>query len=74
VSVGPDLKGLDNLFDAKVEDIVYQGSNVTVSAMIGNDLTMKIRANPAVPLRIGDETRIGWNKTDATVIRLEKSA
>jgi len=74
VSIGPDLKGLDNLFDARVEDIVYQGSNVAVSVMIGDDLMMKIRASPGLPLRIGDKTRIGWNKTDATVIRLEKSA
>lgn len=74
VSIGPDLKGLDNLFDARVDDIVYQGSHVAVSARIGDDLTMKIRANPAVPLKIGEKTRIGWNKTDATVIRLEKSA
>jgi len=73
VSIGPDLEGLDNLFDARVEDIVYQGSNVAVSVMIGDDLMMKIRANPAVPLRIGDKTRVGWNKSDATVISLEKS-
>jgi len=74
VSIGPALKGLDNLFDARVEDIVYQGSHLAVSARVGGDLAMKIKANPAVPLRTGDRTQIGWNKTDATVIRLEKDA
>jgi len=73
VSIGPDLKGLDNLFDARVEDFVYQGSHVSVSARVGDNLTMKIRANPTVPLKIGEKTRIGWNKTDATVIKLENS-
>ena len=73
VSIGPDLKGLDNLFDARVEDLVYQGSHVSVSARVGDNLTMKIRANPTVPLKIGEKTRIGWNKTDATVIKLENS-
>ncbi|MGB9022465.1 MAG: ABC transporter ATP-binding protein [Candidatus Bathyarchaeia archaeon] len=73
VSIGPDLKGLDNLFDARIEDFVYQGSHVSVSARVGDNLTMKIRANPTVPLKIGEKTRIGWNKTDATVIKLENS-
>ena len=71
VSIAPDLKGLDNLFDAKVEDVVYQGSHVVVSVKVGRDL-LKIRANPAVPVKVREKTRIGWNKTDATVIKLEK--
>jgi spermidine/putrescine transport system ATP-binding protein len=72
VGISPDLKGLDNLFDAKVEDLVYQGSYVSVSVKLGDDLTMKIRANPAIPLKADERIRIGWNKADATVIRLEK--
>ncbi len=48
VSIGPDLKGLDNLFDARVEDFVYQGSHVSVSVRVGDNLTMKIPANPTV--------------------------
>ena len=73
VGIGPDLNGLDNLLDAKVEDIVYQGSHVSVSASVGNSLPMKIRANPTVPLKVGEKTRVGWNTADATVIRLEKT-
>ena len=72
VSIGPTLKGLDNLFEAKVEDFVYQGAYVSVSVKVGNDLPLKIRANPTVPLTMGEKTHIGWNKIDATVIRLEK--
>lgn len=72
VSIAPDLKGPDNLFDARVEDIVYQGSHVSVSVRAGDDLILKVRANPTVPLTIGEKTRIGWNKTDATVIRFEE--
>lgn len=74
VNIGPDLKDLDNLFEARVDDIVYQGSHLAVSATVGEDLIMKIRASPAVPLRAGERTHIGWNKTDATVIKLEKVA
>jgi len=73
VSTAPDLKGLDNLFDARVEDVVYQGSHVVVSVKVGGDLMMKIRANPAVSLKVHEKTHIGWNKTDATVIELERS-
>jgi spermidine/putrescine transport system ATP-binding protein len=72
VGISPDLKGLDNLFDAKVEDLVYQGSYVSVSVKLGDDMTMKIRANPAVALKADERIRIGWDKADATVIRLEK--
>jgi ABC-type Fe3+/spermidine/putrescine transport system ATPase subunit len=72
VSIGPGLKGLDNLFEARVEDIVYQGSHVSVSVRVGDNLPLKIRANPTVPLKMGEKTHIGWNKIDATVIRLEK--
>jgi len=72
VNIGPNLKGLDNLFEAKVEDFVYQGSHVSVSVRMGDNLPLKIRANPTVPLKMGDKTHIGWNKVDATVIRLEK--
>jgi len=72
VGIAPDLKGLDNLYDGRVEDLVYQGSHVAVSVRVGDNLTMKIRANPSVPLKIREKTRIGWNRTDATVIRLEK--
>ena len=71
VSIGPDLKGLDNLFDAIVEDFVYQGSHVVASVTVGANLLMKIRANPTIPLETGEKTRIGWNKADATVIKLE---
>jgi len=35
-------------------------------------LPLKIRANPTVPLKMGEKTHIGWNKIDATVIKLEK--
>jgi len=38
---------------------------------VGDDLAMKIRANPTVPPNTGARTRIGWNKADATVIKLE---
>jgi len=72
VSIAPDLKGLDNMFDAKVEDLVYQGSHLAVSVKVGHNLAMKIQANPAVPIKLREKTRIGWNKTDATVIKLEK--
>jgi spermidine/putrescine transport system ATP-binding protein len=72
VSIAPGLKGLDNLFDARVEDFVYQGSHVSVSVRVGDNLPLKIRANPTVPLKIGEKTHIGWNKVDATVIRLEE--
>jgi spermidine/putrescine transport system ATP-binding protein len=72
VSIAPGLKGLDNLFDARVEDFVYQGAHVSVSVRVGDNLPLKIRANPTVPLKIGEKTHIGWNKVDATVIRLEE--
>ena len=72
MSIGPDLKGLDNVFDARVEDFVYQGSYLAVSVKVGDNLKMKIRANPAVAIKHREKTRIGWNKTDATVIKLEK--
>jgi len=73
VGIGPDLNGLDNLLDAKVVDIVYQGSHVSVSASVGDSLPMKIRTNPSVTLKAGEKTRVGWNRVDATVIRLEKT-
>jgi spermidine/putrescine transport system ATP-binding protein len=72
VSIGPGLKGLDNMFDAKVEDFVYQGSHVSVSVRVGDNVPLKIRSNPTVPLKTGEKTHIGWNRIDATVIRLEK--
>jgi ABC-type Fe3+/spermidine/putrescine transport system ATPase subunit len=72
VSIGPGLKGLDNMFDARVEEFVYQGSHVSVSVRVGDNVPLKIRANPTVPLKIGEKTHIGWNKIDATVIRLGK--
>jgi len=72
MSIGPDLKGLDNVFEAKVVDFVYQGSHLTVSVKVADHLAMKIQANSAVPLKRGERTRVGWNKTDGTVIRLEK--
>jgi ABC-type Fe3+/spermidine/putrescine transport system ATPase subunit len=72
VSIGPGLSGLDNLFEAKVEDFVYQGSHVSVSVRVGDNLPLKIRANPTVPLKMGEQTHIGWNKIDATVIRLAR--
>jgi spermidine/putrescine transport system ATP-binding protein len=73
VNIAPDLKGLDNIFEAIVEDTVYQGSHVVVSVKVGEDLMIKIRANPAAPLKKHEKTHIGWNKTDATVIKLEGS-
>ena len=73
VAIGPGLRGLDNLFDARVEGFVYQGSCVSVSVRFGDNLPMKIRASPTVPLETGEKTQIGWNKTDATVIKLEKN-
>ena len=72
VSIGRELKGLDNIFDAKVEDFVYQGSHMSVTVKVGENVPLKIRANPTVPLKTGENMRIGWNKIDATVIRLEK--
>ncbi len=74
VSVSPSLDGLENLYDARIDEIVYQGSHVAVSARVGDDLVVKIRTSPTVPLKMGQKTRIGWNKADATVIRLEKGA
>ncbi len=71
VCIASDLEGVENVFDAVIEDLVYQGSHLTVSVKVGDDLAMKIRANPAVPPNTGARTRIGWNKTDATVIKLE---
>ena len=70
VIIGSSLDGLDNLFEAVIEELVYHGSHVSVSAKIGEELTLKIRANPAVPLKIGGATRVGWNRADATVITL----
>jgi hypothetical protein len=60
------------MFDARVEDFVYQGSHVSVSVRVGDNVPLKIRSNPTVPLKTGERTHIGWNRIDATVIRLEK--
>ena len=70
VFIGADLAGLDNTLDARVDDVVYQGSHIAVSAKVGDDLAIKIRASPAVDVKLGDKTKVGWNKTDATVIKL----
>lgn len=70
VTIGSSLQGLDNVFEAVIEELVYHGSHVSVSAKIGDELTLKITASPAVPLKIGESTKIGWNKTEATVIKL----
>jgi len=72
VSIGPNLQGLDNLLEARVQELVYQGPHVSVTLAVNDVLTMRVQANPSVPLRIGEMTRIGWNKADATVIKLEK--
>jgi spermidine/putrescine transport system ATP-binding protein len=73
VSIGPDLKGLDNVFDATVEDMVYQGSCISATVKASRELVMRIRANPTVALEVGKRIRVGWNKADATVIRLANS-
>ena len=70
VAIGSSVKGLDNVFDAVVEDLVYHGSHVSVSAKIGDELTLKITASPATLLRLGESTKIGWSKAEATVIKL----
>lgn len=70
VSMGAGAAGLENSLDAKVEELVYQGSHIAVSARVGEDLTMKIRASPAVAVGVGEKTRIGWNRSDATLIKL----
>lgn len=73
MNIGSDIRALDNLFDAKVEDLVYQGSHLVVSVKVGDDVRMKIRANPALVVKVGEKTRVGWNSSDATVIKLEKN-
>jgi spermidine/putrescine ABC transporter ATP-binding subunit len=71
VTLGERAGGLDNIFDARVDEVVYVGgaSRYLLRAGLSSDPILAVTQNVrGKDLRLGDAIRIGWSSEDGRLL------
>jgi len=66
IRIARRLDGLDNVFDAVIEDLIYKGFVVDLEVRFTDEITLKVQAPPTevANFKIGEKIKIGWNCED----------
>ncbi|MGB5707706.1 MAG: ABC transporter ATP-binding protein [Arenicellales bacterium] len=71
VSVRPDPDSQPNIFDAKVEELIYLGDHIRTRVGVcgHNDFVIKIpNSSDHASLQVGDAIKVGWNVEDCRAL------
>jgi spermidine/putrescine transport system ATP-binding protein len=77
IFVGKNLKGIENIFEGKIEEYTYLGAFVFLRVRLTDDVVLRIQVQVSddslADFEVGDNIQIGWEKDNATVIPFEKA-
>jgi putative spermidine/putrescine transport system ATP-binding protein len=71
VTVNPEAGSLPNVFDAKVEELIYLGDHIRTRVDVcgHDDFVVKIpNSSHHASLQVGDEVKVGWNVEDCRAL------
>lgn len=71
IRVGRRLQGVDNVFEGKIEETIYQGSLVVMRIKLIDGISLNAQVpmiDKVADFEVGNKVSVGWNKEDAIII------